>query len=135
MALITWTEEQYGTKWSTADEQHQHLFDLLNTLDDAAKAGDRGAIGSALDALIDFVVKHFQTEEEMMQQQGYPGFAAHKEEHDKLVATCADLQKKFHAGEAEVTPDTTQFVKEWLDHHIPKVDFDYGPYFNERGIN
>jgi len=56
-------------------------------------------------------------------------------EHDKLVATCADLQQKFHAGEAEVTADTTQFVKDWLDNHIPKVDKDYGPFFNERGIS
>ncbi len=135
MALITWTEEQYGTKVSIADEQHQHLFDLLNQVDDAVKAGDRGATGSALDALIDFVVKHFQTEEELMQHHGYSGYEAHKAEHDKLVQTCADLQKKFHAGEAEVTPETTQFVKDWLDLHIPKVDRDYGPFFNERGIS
>gem|GEM_PF-4797867 len=63
------------------------------------------------------------------------GYEAHKVEHDKLVATCADLQQKFHAGEAEVTADTTQFVKDWLDNHIPKVDKDYGPFFNERGIS
>ena len=73
---------------------------------------------------------HFQTEEKLMQEKAYPDFAAHKAEHDKLVGTCADLQKKFHAGEAEVNQDTTRFVKDWLDTHIPKVDKPYAPCLN-----
>ncbi|XSG86329.1 MAG: bacteriohemerythrin [Methylohalobius sp. ZOD2] len=135
MALITWTAEQFGTQVGIADEQHQTLFDLLNRLDDAVKAGDRATVGTGLDELINFVVEHFKTEEELMQQHGYPNYEAHKAEHDKLVSTCAQLQKQFHAGEAEVTPETTLFVKEWLDHHIPKVDRDYGPFFNEKGVS
>jgi hemerythrin len=43
------------------------------------------------------------------------------------VATCADLQKKFHAGQADVTQETTAFVKDWLVNHIPKIDKPYGP--------
>lgn len=135
MALITWTAEQFGTNVGIADNQHQTLFDLLNRLDDAVKAGDRSATGTSLNELIDFVAKHFQTEEDLMQEYGYPAYEAHKAEHDKLVQTCVDLQKKFHAGEAEVTPETTQFVKEWLEHHIPKVDKDYGPFLNEKGVS
>ncbi len=135
MALITWTAEEFGTNISVADEQHQNIFSLLNQLDDAVKAGDRAATGSILDELINVVVDHFKTEEDLMQQHGYPNFAAHKDAHDKLVATCADLQKKFHAGEAEVTPETTQFVKDWLVNHIPKIDKDYGPFLNEKGVN
>ncbi len=135
MALITWTAEEFGTNISVADEQHQNIFSLLNQLDDAVKSGDRSATGSILDELINVVVDHFKTEEDLMQQHGYPNFAAHKDAHDKLVATCADLQKKFHAGEAEVTPETTQFVKDWLVNHIPKIDFDYGPFLNDKGVN
>ena len=91
MALITWTAEKYGTKVDICDDQHKTLFGLLNDLDDAAAGGDRGSIGSKLDALINFVVEHFATEEKLMQQKNYGGYAAHKAEHDKLVATCADL--------------------------------------------
>lgn len=130
MALITWTAEKYGTKVAICDDQHKTLFDLLNALDDAAAAGDRGAIGSKLDALISFVVDHFATEEKLMQQKNYSGYAAHKAEHDKLVATCADLQKKFHAGQADVTQETTAFVKSWLDSHIPQIDMPYEPALN-----
>lgn len=130
MALITWTAEKYGTKVDICDDQHKTLFGLLNDLDDAAAGGDRGSIGSKLDALINFVVEHFATEEKLMQQKNYGGYAAHKAEHDKLVATCADLQKKFHAGQADVTQETTAFVKSWLDSHIPAIDMPYEPALN-----
>lgn len=130
MALITWTQEAYGTNVAVADDQHKELFRMLNTLHDAAAGGNRSAIGKELDALIDYVVMHFSTEEKLMQEKGYPDFAAHKAEHEKLVGTCADLQKKFHAGQAEVNQDTTRFVKDWLDHHIPKIDKAYGACLN-----
>lgn len=130
MALITWTAEQYGTKVDICDSQHKTLFGLLNELHEVASGSDRNAIGSKLDALINFVVEHFHTEEKMMQEKGYCGYAAHKAEHDKLVATCADLQAKFHAGQAEVNQETTKFVKSWLDSHIPTIDMPYAPTLN-----
>lgn len=130
MALITWTAAQYGTTVPTCDDQHQTLFGMLNALHETAGTGDRAAIGKQLDGLIDYVVMHFQTEERLMTEKGYANLAAHKAEHDKLIATCADLQKKFHAGEAEVTQDTTRFVKSWLDTHIPENDKAYGPCLN-----
>lgn len=130
MALITWTAEQYGTSVDICDDQHKTLFALLNDLHESAGGNDRNAIGSKLDALINFVVEHFKTEEKLMQEKGYSGYAAHKAEHDKLVATCADLQIKFHAGQADVTQETTAFVKSWLDSHIPGVDKPYAPALN-----
>ena len=128
MALITWTEEQYGTKVAFADDEHKVLFDLLNKLyDDATGGADRSTIGASLDALIAYVVDHFAHEEREMEAAGYDGLAAHKAEHDALVGICADLQKKFHAGEADVTEEVGQMVKGWLDDHIPKYDMPYAP--------
>lgn len=127
MALMTWTKEDFGTDVPVCDEQHQTIFAMVNKLYDTAAGGDRSAIGEQLDALIDYVVMHFQTEEKLMQEKGYPEYAAHKAEHDKLVATCADLQKKFHAGTVDVNQDTARFVRDWLVNHIPKVDRPYGP--------
>lgn len=127
MSFITWTDASYGTGVDIADKQHQELFGLINNLHGAVAGGNRSDVGSKLDALIDYVVMHFQTEEKFMQEKNYPGYADHKVEHEKLVGTCADLQTKFHAGEAEITMDTLQFVKDWLDSHIPNIDRKYGP--------
>jgi len=126
MALITWTAEQYGTNVGFADQEHQTLFDLLNKLyDDATGGADRATIGASLDALIAYVVDHFAHEEKEMQAAGFSGYDKHKAEHDALVGICADLQKKFHAGEADVTDEVGQMVKSWLDSHIPTFDKAY----------
>ena len=126
MALITWTAEQFGTNVGFADEEHKILFSKLNKLYDLATGGAaRTDVGSQLDDLIAYVVEHFAHEEKEMEAVGFSGLAKHKAEHEALVNTCADLQKKFHAGEADVTKDVGQMVKDWLDHHIPTFDKGY----------
>lgn len=126
MALITWTAEQFGTNVGFADEEHQTLFGKLNRLYDLATGGaERVDVGAQLDDLIAYVVDHFAHEEREMQAKGYGGDSVHKAEHDALVAICADLQKKFHVGEADVTEDVGQMVKNWLGDHIPKFDKAY----------
>jgi hemerythrin len=127
MSLMKWTEEEYGTSVDICDQQHQELFNRLNTLNDAVTDGERGAIGTRLDNLISYVVEHFQTEERMMEEKSYNGLAKHREEHENLVNTCADLQKKFHANEAEIEGETMAFLKKWLNQHIPVTDKSYGP--------
>ena len=32
MSLITWTQSQFGTSVALHDEEHRHLFNLLNDL-------------------------------------------------------------------------------------------------------
>ncbi len=131
MALITWTASQYGTNVGFADDEHKILFGKLNKLYDLATGGAaRSAIGEQLDDLIAYVVGHFAHEEKEMQAKNFPGFAAHKAEHDALVGICAGLQAKFHAGEAEVTEEVGQMVKGWLDSHIPTFDMPYAPALN-----
>lgn len=133
MALMTW-EDKYVTNVSAADEQHQEIFRLVNALDEAVDQG-KEAIEEALNALVPYVVDHFATEEKYMQETDFPDYEAHKKMHDDLVATVSDLVEKFKAGEAEITHDTTAFVRDWLYNHIPNTDKQYGPYLNEKGIN
>lgn len=134
MSLITWTKEQFGTSVSVHDEEHRTIFRMLNDLDETSASGDRGAIGRQLDALIAYVAEHFAAEQINMVKIGYVDYEAHLAEHTKLVQTCVDLQKKFHAGAAEITGETTAFIADWLTDHIPNIDRAYGPAFNAKGI-
>ncbi len=123
MSLITWTEAQHGTNVGFIDDEHKELFDLLNKVyDDATGGAARSQVGESLDALIGFVVNHFAHEEKEMLANDYSGYDRHKEEHVKLLEICGGLQTAFHAGEAEVTVEVGNMVKDWLDHHIPTFD-------------
>lgn len=134
MALLNWTAEQFATNVTAADDEHKVIFAMTNDLNDAVAGGDRAAVGQKLDALIAYVAGHFKTEEDLFAAHGYPDAVAHKAKHDELVNTCLDVQKKFHAGELEITGDTCVFVKDWLYNHIPNVDKFYGPFLNEKGV-
>lgn len=126
MTLITWTAEQFGTGVAFADEEHKVLFELLNKLYAEATTGaDRAVIGVSLDALIAYVVDHFAHEEKEMQAKGFAGYDNHKEQHVAFVGIAADLQNKFHAGQAEVTEEVGQLIKSWLNDHIPTYDKAY----------
>jgi hemerythrin len=124
---MRWVEDKYGTSVDVCDEQHKELFDRVNALNDAVINKDRIDIGNRLDNLVDFVVKHFETEERLMEERGYSGLVHHRQEHDFLVQTCTDIQNRFHAGEMEVEEGTMIYIKNWLDHHIPIIDKPYGP--------
>ena len=92
------------------------------------------AIGSVLNRLIDYTVKHFAGEEEAMTRSGYADFAAHKHEHEKLVEQAVGLKTKFDAGETLPTQGVIEFLQNWLVNHIQGVDKKYGPHLNKNGI-
>ncbi|PKO30092.1 MAG: bacteriohemerythrin [Betaproteobacteria bacterium HGW-Betaproteobacteria-7] len=127
MSLINWTPEEFGTSVAQHDEEHKHLFGLLNRLHASVSTGERGTIGKALDGLIAFVAEHFSAEEENMRKANYAALDQHRQEHEKLVNTCLNLQQQFRAGQAEITEETTAFLRDWLKQHIPQVDRKYGP--------
>ena len=122
MALMNWTEENYGTGIGFADDQHKVIFSCLNDVHEVAGADDKAAIGANMDALIKSVVEHFSAEDDVMKAKGFEGYAAHKEIHDELIGICADLKTSFDAGDAEIDQSFTRLVKAWLNNHIPNVD-------------
>ncbi len=128
--LMQWTEEQYGTTVPKFDEEHKNLFRFVNQLHRSiVENEDRSVVQHNLDALISYVVEHFRSEEEMMQAKGFEGYDVHKRSHDKFVETCVNLQEQFAAGQNNITLETLQYIKNWLDSHIPNTDRQYGPFF------
>ncbi len=134
MSLITWTKEQFATNVDTHDKEHQAIFDGLNALHAAVQGGDRAQTRAKLEQLLSTVQAHFLSEEENFGKCGYANSAAHKVEHDKLIATCTGLYAKFQSGQAEITTETTQFLKDWLVKHIPHVDRTYSEPMLNAGL-
>ena len=131
MSLITWTVDQFGTDVKFADEEHQTLFSKLNKLYElATNDAERSDVGSHLDDFISFVVEHFSHEEREMSAKGFGGYENHKAEHDALISTGTDIQKKFHAGEADISEEFGQLIKAWLENHIPTYDKAYSGALN-----
>jgi hemerythrin-like metal-binding protein len=122
-------DDAYSVGVATMDEQHKRFFVLINELHQAMKQA-RGAdvLGRILNELASYTEYHFSAEEAAMEAAAYPELAAHKELHNQFIAKVADFQHRFNAGDRSIILDAMNTVKEWLIHHIQKVDKKYGPY-------
>ncbi len=125
MALITW-QDSYSVKVREIDDQHKQLFQLINELHDAMKAGQaRGLMAKVLDRLIQYTRLHFSEEEEMLAKASYAEFVPHVALHRGFTERVEKFAREFKAGNVVITVDVMNFLQEWLVNHIMKVDQKY----------
>lgn len=104
------------------DIQHRRLVDLVNTLDDAMRAGrGQAVVGPVLDELIHYTVHHFGFEEQLMDTYQISSADSHKAEHHKLVAEVSEFRTKLHTGDLALA-DLMALLRVWLTDHILKTD-------------
>lgn len=132
--LLTW-DRSITTGLNVIDQQHKQLVDLINDLHRAMKQGSSVTeAGRILDRLISYTASHFATEEKLFQQHNYPEFSRHKKQHDKLVEQVVDFQKEFNNGNAVLSAELMNFLREWLVGHIKKADMEYVPFLKKCGV-
>lgn len=135
MPLLTWTEK-LSVGVGMLDEDHKRLVGMVNELFDAMQAGKgRDVLGRILDGLVQYTKIHFAHEESFFARTAYPAAAAHKQEHDALTQQVVEVQRKYAAGgDAALSLEVLQFLKNWLVKHIQGSDQKYRPHLNANGI-
>jgi len=107
------------------DEQHQELFRRIDQL--MAATQDRRAraeVERLLTFLGDYVVNHFDAEERIMAESGYPEMSAHRAEHQHFVIEYGRLFQDYQAdgpGPVFVVKFGNR-VTAWLCEHICRTD-------------
>lgn len=135
MALMNW-ESKFSVGIKEIDDQHKKLFDLINSLHDAMKAGKgKDALGKVLIELVNYTVYHFGTEEKLFQKYAYPETTAHKKEHADLTKQATELKAKFEKEGGAITIDVMNFLRDWLNNHILKIDMKYVPFLKSKGVS
>ena len=121
---ITW-DKSLVTGSLRIDRHHQELFRQVNALSDAMKQGKgRDLIGRLLDFLGQYVIRHFDAEERLMEELNCPAAAANKQAHAQFLSTYSGLRKQF--DEAGTWPSLVlqihDLLSEWLVQHISGID-------------
>ena len=129
MKFFEWTEK-FATGNEEIDYQHQNLFNMANELHETlnSSADMRLAVEIFLEQLIKYTDYHFRTEEEFMQNTHYKEFTQHKAMHDALRKQVIDFQTHFKKGEADVSQELMDFLKNWLTNHILHTDTKLGAH-------
>lgn len=131
---IQWTEA-LATGVDTIDEQHKELIVRVNNLLEACQQGKGKLImAGLLNFLADYAVRHFAEEEKYMQTYDYPGYEAHKAQHEKFISDFGLLKNKFDAQGAGVNLVlvTNRTIVDWLVNHINNTDKALGAFLKER---
>lgn len=127
MAIFSW-DDSIALNIPRIDEQHRELLGWINALHDAVLKGDGTQVtGEVLSKLIGYVFMHFTEEERLMLSCDFPGFTAHRQEHDHYVKKLKDIQERFQEGE-EISMDTLEFMVDWIVCHIKGTDQNYGRF-------
>jgi len=106
------------------DEQHEILFDTLETLKNVVAAGDGwSAAYFALSELLQFTRTHFTVEEALMRLHNYLDIEKHIAEHQMFTAHLSLLEQQ--AVQRDVSSQIIEFVRQWLINHIGHSDQAY----------
>ncbi len=118
------------------DEQHQKLLNMVNSLYESLQSGrDKDYLKRLLYDLIDYTAYHFKTEEDLFDKYQYPESDIHKKIHEKLVKKVLDFKERVDSGEALISHDLMNFLKEWLVNHICITDKKFGSFLKEKGVS
>ena len=128
-------DQSYSVNIAEMDHQHQRLFRAFAELEYALHTGRADSIiDEVLEKVIQHTISHFAAEEELLQQHGFPGLAAHRSDHQMLAQKLAKFNLSNMAGRPDIPAAFLVFLQTWLRDHILKKDKEYGEFLSARGV-
>lgn len=130
METLGWSR-RLETGIDTIDAQHRSLFDAVNRLAAAFDAGDAtSTVREALAFLAAYTLDHFEAEERLMEEVGFPGLAEHRDEHARLLIRVRVLQGRLDQ-DIPVSREVAALFTGWLRHHICERDMAYVQFMKD----
>ena len=120
------------------DNQHKELFNridkLLTSIDDG-KSNDE--VIKTLDFLEEYVVKHFNEEEEIQNKINYPLLNIQHIQHEEFKSSLKEFRSIFETeGTSTLLAINLQSkLVDWFKDHIMNLDKDLGDFLIENGYN
>jgi hemerythrin len=116
------------------DNQHKELIKLTNELYNHCigdPESERDYFKKSIKKVVEYVKKHFASEENIMRKTAFSGYAEHKKEHDSFVLNILRMIRFYKADNKMALIDFTHFLREWVLAHIAVCDKKYFMYFKQ----
>ncbi|MHC4222495.1 MAG: bacteriohemerythrin [Planctomycetota bacterium] len=135
MEKIEW-DPSFSVGVKLLDTQHKQIIEMVNRLiSDADTTVRSETVSELLTRLTKYANEHFQTEERLLREHGYPDLARHEERHKAFRKQVVDLCQDAMAHVDSVPEELLRFLKDWWTEHILKSDLECRSFFEERGID
>lgn len=133
--FVAW-DNSYSVGIQAIDDEHQKLLMLINNLQTAVLYPTGESFErQALSELVDYTKYHFEREEKLMLDNGYPDYEPHKRQHEEMIAKVGEYMASYEKDRESTIDDLTNFLKSWLINHIAGTDQKYSSFLQEKGIH
>ena len=131
---LTW-KDSYSVGIESIDNDHKKLLHLINNLQTAVDyKTDNLSEKHTLDEVIDYTHYHLRREEGLMEDNGYPGFVAHKAKHKEMIDKVNEYVLEFETDEEDSIQSLLAFLKSWWIEHINGTDQEYSEFLISKGV-
>ena len=133
--FVSWKDE-YSVGIAVIDDDHRKLLNLINQFQTAVfyRTGEQFE-DEAFAALIEYTQTHFEREEQLMSENGYPDFEAHQAEHRKMIDLVeARMAEHSKQGRQKAMEAMATYLRDWLINHINGTDQAYAGFLHEKGV-
>ncbi len=131
---LEWTDE-LSVHIPEIDVEHHHFILLINELNGAIIARkDIEEIKKYMQAILDDAVAHFDHEEALFREWGYPEAAEHAKRHAQTLLALNKIMEDFkRGGVAYEWIEASLKIKQILIEHLLTEDMKYRDYCREHG--
>ena len=117
--LINDFEQRLTLDLQQMDDTHLEFVHLVNQLAEAEK----GAFAPLFQSLAEHTELHFEREQKLMEESGFPAISEHHADHQRILGELARFGKRVAAGS---TTMARAYVREqlphWFELHIQTMD-------------
>jgi hemerythrin-like metal-binding protein len=133
-SYLEWKDE-YSVGIDSIDRQHRRLVNLINQLHTAVTYSTGEEFErEALDELVDYTKTHFSYEEDLMKQNGYPDFDAHKAQHVEMIRKVDEVLAEYEKDQDTAMNNALNYLSDWLINHINGTDKQYSSFLVGKGV-
>ena len=128
-------KDEYTIGIPELDEQHESFFTLLDNITRVAPDlytplddDEADELVDVLGELREFALLHFRTEEDCMEEVGYPDLDRQEEAHARFISDLTRMEAEVMNGTAIPAIKIRNFVHDWLRDHILELDSRFGEF-------
>jgi hemerythrin len=110
------------------------MFDHFEQLSLACHGTGAGLVLSRLDSLEKLITQHFETEERLMSESGYPDIEVQRREHKEFFLKVGEFRRMADCEGASrrLGAQVAGSMVQWIVRHIRHHDSDLARYINLR---
>ncbi|TNF33567.1 MAG: hypothetical protein EP315_08225 [Gammaproteobacteria bacterium] len=121
------------------NETHREEVELVNELGALLDQGLKGEVAepeitAKLNQWVDHTRQHFDSENQLMEEYGFPALPIHRDEHSRMMAIIESLREQWLAD--RLVEPLAEFIfrkwPEWFDIHVNSMDRVTAQFISQR---